>query len=253
MPHQLTDPLQYIFRRAFRVPLQFGYGLPSLAAPKAESIHVDPAFQAELERAQQENRELKNHLATLEAELAERAERIKTLSHIRQQSGWDRMTLVPADTVMSLGPGHLVINRGLRDGLQKGLYAIVDNAIVGRLVQVGTFESELMLITHPKCVMEALILWDRGDTQERQPIVGKLDGTGDGRMRMRINGRSDVRVGDPVHIRRHRFLDIPVIVGRISDYAEAKDEPLLLEVLVDPVTPLTNVQGVCVLCFAGEG
>ena len=249
LPDQWTDSFQFIFRRAFHAPLQFGYGLPSLASPRTESLDLDPVYHADLARLQQENRELQNHLLTLRAELADLATRFDTLAGIPRQSGWERMARVSADAVMALSPGHLVINRGRRDGLQEGLYAIVDNAVVGRLVQVGSFESELLLTTHAKCSVSAFIQPQRTDTEDSRPILGKLDGTGDGRMRMRVRGRSEIRVGDPVHIGRQRFLEIPIIVGYVTEYRLDKDEPLMREVLVEPAASQESIRGVFVLCF----
>jgi cell shape-determining protein MreC len=207
----------------------------------------NPKLQERIDELEKENNRLRNHNKTLVEDLQKREAWISELSGMRQRSGWDRLFLVGANVVMSLTPERLILNRGTRDSVQDGLYAIVDNAIIGRIANANIFDSQLLLVTHPKSSIPAYIKSVDPDSQETRRILAKLDGLAGDRMRMNISKTETIHVGDPVHAQIQRGLDIPFLVGFVSNCIQNKEAPWLWEVLVKPATPLNDLREVHVL------
>ena len=243
LPHHTTRPLQTGFRSVFQWPLRVGQGLPSLAA--ASSRKGATLTDAEGHALQAKVTALENQLATLKADLASVQALSEQLAGIRMQSGWERTALVHADAIMRWSPDLWVINRGHRDGLREGLFAISDNAVVGRLSETGRDEARLVLITHKESSIPTYI----------QPCdaVGKLDGLGNGQMRMRVRRSYDVQVGNTIHVSKlPGLVDVPLVVGRVVGVQRDDEYPTLWNVTVEPAASLQDIKGVSVVRLASE-
>ncbi len=181
-------------------------------------------------------------ITTLKAE----NERLKS---IRSAPELAHLGLETAEVVIAPRPDYLVLNFRIRnpDALSKGLYAIADNAMVGRIVKTNPFDSEVRLVTHPESVIRAYIADSQPNSQTSKQIFGRLEGTAEATMRMVVNSPERIRVGAPVHAQRQPYLPIPFLIGRVSACQEYKESPELWEVLVEPATPLHELREVCVL------
>ncbi|MFC1762440.1 rod shape-determining protein MreC [Planctomycetota bacterium] len=250
--HQVTYPAQSAFRRIFHWPLLLGHKLPSLAAPQlpaGENPHAPHALASAALQAQM--RALENHRDNLMAELHTAQLQIERLSGLRSQLGLENIDLIYANALVSVIPGQLIINRGRQDGVIEGLYAIFDNAIIGRIVNVALHEATLLLITHPDSSIAVSLMLK---TQDTQGPVGKLDGLGNGKMPM-INVRRsvNVQVGDTVHVREQPgILDTPLIIGRVAQVEIDQQHPTLSKVIVEPAAHMDRITWLSVVRLKPE-
>jgi cell shape-determining protein MreC len=247
LDQRVTYPVQSSVRRLFHWPLRLGQGLPSLAAPAPPS----PAggIPGHLYQDQQARiLHLENNIATLRAALAVERQHVAALSGLRQTFGLEDSDLVYASALVDVSPGQWIINRGSRDGVYEGLYALADEAAIGQIIQVGPHEATLLLATHPSSSIAAFLAPEV--PYEAGEAIGKLDGLGNGMMRMRIRRSfDDIKAGTPVHIRQQPgILDIPFLIGRVSQVRIDQQDPVLYEVLVTPAARLDRVTGVSVVC-----
>lgn len=248
LPNSLTLHCQTLFRHTFQVPLQFGSRIPALSAPKQVPQVADPNLQY-VEELETTNQEQSNHIENLERMYADLKADYERLTLVRRNPGLNHLGLEAADVVMAPRPDYLVLNFRIRnpDALNKGLYAIVDNAMVGRIVKANPFDSELRLVTHPESVIRAYIADSQANSQTPKQIFGQLKGTVEGIMRMVVDSREPIRIGAPVHAQKQPYLPVPFLIGRVSGCDHHKESPVLWEVLVEPATPLQNLGQVCVL------
>ena len=249
LPNSLTLHCQTLFRHAFQVPLQFGSRIPALSAPKQVRPVEDPNLLAYVQELETQVQEQSIHIANLEAMCADLQANNERLTLVRRNPQLAHLGLKSADVVMASRPDYLVLNFRIKDpdALNKGLYAIADNAMVGRIVKANPFDSELRLVTHPESVIRAYIADSRAKSPASKQVFGRLEGTAEGTMRMVVDSREPIRVGAPVHAQKQPYLPIPFLIGRVSGCDNHKESPELWEVLVEPATPLHNLRRVDIL------
>lgn len=243
LPNSLTLHCQTLFRHAFQVPLQFGSRIPALSAPKQVPQVAEPNLQY-VQELEEKTKAQSNHIENLERMYADLKADYERLTSVRRNPDLNHLGLEAADVVMAPRPDYLILNFRIQDpdALNKGLYAIVDNAVVGRIVKANPFDSELQLVTHPESVIRAYIADSQAKSQAAKQIFGRLEGTAEGTMRMVVNSQDRIRIGAPVHAQRQPYLPIPFVIGRVSGCDYHKESPVLWEVLVEPATPLHNLR-----------
>lgn len=125
------------------------------------------------------NDELEHTVASLEVEvvrLREIEQDYKRLSSIvNYASDHPDQTLVTADVVALSTTGYqrwVIINRGARDGIQKGNPVITDLGLVGRVEDVAANESWVRLAVDPGSTINARLQTSRGEGA----VSGQLQG-----------------------------------------------------------------------------
>ncbi len=159
-----------------------------------KSLFYGYLFLVELEK---ENRMLKQKIARLEREnqemraLASSGERLRKLLQFRESLS---MKMVAAE-VIGRDPTawfkSLTLNKGERDGVQRGMAVISPEGVVGQILKTGPSHSIVLLITDYNSAVDAMV--------ERTRAKAIVKGTGENRCYLKYLLRSEeVSIGDQV-------------------------------------------------------
>lgn len=147
--------------------------------------------------------ELQQYVAELETALAGLTSEVVTLREIENDyvrlaelAGYDApgrsQETVTADVVSrdtSSTLRTIVINKGTRDGVQRGMAVITGQGLVGRVIEVTANASRVMIITSESSAVAARVLRTRAE--------GAVVGRASGELRMTMLERgADIQIGD---------------------------------------------------------
>ncbi|MEP6636954.1 MAG: rod shape-determining protein MreC [Acidobacteriota bacterium] len=146
-----------------------------------------------------ENEQLKRKLEDTELELrrsrqaALENDRLKGLLHLKENTGYDSVTARVIARDASVWFNTIMINRGSSSGIALNMPVVTPGGIVGRVIAVSPWTSQVMLITDEKAAAGAFI----GQLSE-SGILGSVRGLGDsGLIEMRyVSGLQKVDVGN---------------------------------------------------------
>ena len=151
--------------------------------------------------AADENERLKQQVSLLETELrtsreaAGEAERLKGILNLKEKTGYDS---VPARVIArdpSAWFNAITISAGTSSGVELNMPVVNSNGIVGRVVAVGPWTAQVMLITDDQAAAGAIV----GQLGQSNAL-GSVRGLGkSGVIEMRyVSGLEKVEVGDYV-------------------------------------------------------
>ena len=231
-PQNLTNKFQFAFTYVFRWPLTIGRNI-SLSAVKQQPLRdKDMVTREEYERAL-------NYLANVTQQRDDAYEEIDKLRKIRENRAWERAGFVQADVItVSVDNlrGELIINRGKEDRLEKNLFVLADNSIIGTVSQVAARTARVRLFTDPG-----------------SNIAVKIDGTnklmkGCGNNQASVKMlKQEVKIGTEIMAsKRPGFLDTPTIIGKVVE-CKHNDQPLLWDITVEPVCNIQKIESIHVI------
>jgi rod shape-determining protein MreC len=151
--------------------------------------------------AAEENERLKEQLTLMQSELRiarERSaenERLKALLNLKEQTGYDN---VPARVIgrdPSVWFNTVTIDRGSSSGVRVNMPVVTGGGIVGRVITVNPWSSQVMLITDEKAGAGGVV----GQLGQSGALGSIRGGGGKGLVEMRyVSGLEQVEVGDYV-------------------------------------------------------
>jgi rod shape-determining protein MreC len=230
-PQRLTNKFQLTFARTFSWPLSIGRGI-SLAT-RAQLV-TDSVPRREFEQ-------LKSHLANVTQERDQEHGRVEQLSGLRLRPDWQRISFVLADiiTVSDGTRSELTINRGKEDGVAKDQFVLADNSIIGRISAVSSRTAQVRLFTDPASKIPVTIA--------KLNIKRVMQGSGGGTARI-LNLQIEVKKGDEVlALKQPGFLDVPMIIGRVTECKRDEQNPMVWDVTVEPVCDIKELKSVAVI------
>jgi rod shape-determining protein MreC len=138
-------------------------------------------LQEEVRRLQRENDEL--------WESSYAAERLRRLLQLKARVP---ATMIPAE-VIAYSPSAwfrtIVINKGLRDGVQKGMPVVTWEGVVGKVMRTSSGSSIILLVVDRNSSIDVLV--------QRTRTRGLIEGEGGSRCQLRHVPRTDdIEVGD---------------------------------------------------------
>lgn len=226
-------------------PIQDGVGV--LVRPFSEGAGAI----TDLFAIRSENRELRARLAVLE-------ERRRVFDDLERENAELRDLLAIADRteldtvaarVVALAPSNfewtITIDVGSNDGVGRGMPVIDGDGLVGRVIQVTSEASRVLLAIDPSFSVAA--------RSTRNGEVGVLDGRGGDPMVFRLlDPAAVVEVGDAVTTSSYRGGAFPagIPIGTVSQVAGG-GSPLTREVQVNPYVDFTQLQHVLVVFSTG--
>ncbi len=156
---------------------------------------------ANLSSTTSENEQLAQQLAETELELrkareaAAQNERLRSLLNLKERIGYERVVALVIARDASVWFNTIIINRGSAAGIALNMPVVTAEGIVGRVVAVSPWTSQVMLITDEKAAAGAII----GQLGE-SGALGSVRGLGtSGLVEMRyVSGLQKVEVGDYV-------------------------------------------------------
>lgn len=202
----------------------------------------------------QENEQLKQRLSELEAQLntARQAEfenqRLQALLDLKQQN---EVASVPARVIArdpSVWFNTITINRGSTSGVAVNMPVVTGGGIVGRVITVSPFASQVMLITDEKAGAGAVV-GQLGQSGALGSVRGRAD-LGVSIIEMRyVSGLEKVEVNDTVMTTGQDGIYPPGLnVGRVVDVKNGTATQAH-QILIQPGAQLDHLEEVAVLLY----
>ncbi len=201
-----------------------------------------------------ENEQLKQRMAALENELnnARQAEteneRLRALLNLNEKSD---IKSVPARVIArdpSVWFNTITINRGSTSGVSVNMPVVTGTGIVGRVITVSPFASQVMLITDEKAGAGAVV-GQLGQSGALGSVRGRAD-LGVGIIEMRyVSGLEKVEVNDSVMTTGQDGIYPPGLnVGRVVDVKNGTATQAH-QILIQPGAQLDHLEEVAVLLY----
>jgi rod shape-determining protein MreC len=202
----------------------------------------------------QENEQLKERLAQVETELrtARQAEaendRLKALLNLNEQT---TIKSVPARVIArdpSVWFNTITINRGSSSGVEVNMPVVTPGGIVGRIITVGPFSSQVMLITDEKAGAGAVV-GQLSQSGALGSVRGRAD-LGAALIEMRyVSGLEKVEVNDYVMTTGQDGIYPPGLnIGRVVDVKNGTATQAH-QILIQPGAQLDHLEEVAVLLY----
>jgi rod shape-determining protein MreC len=201
-----------------------------------------------------ENEQLKERLSSLETELhtarqtAAEAERLRSLLNLNQQTN---IKSLPARVIArdpSVWFNTITINCGSSSGVEMNMPVVTAGGIVGRIITVGPWSSQVMLITDEKAGAGAVV-GQLGQSGALGSVRGRAD-LGVGLIEMRyVSGLEKVEVNDYVMTTGQDGIYPPGLnVGRVIDVKNGTATQAH-QILIQPGAQLDHLEEVAVLLY----
>ncbi len=199
-----------------------------------------------------ENEQLRDQIAALQSELRTAREnvaendRLRGLLNLKEQTGY---TSVPARVIgrdPSIWFNTVTIDRGSANGVTVNMPVVTGGGIVGRVITVSPFSSQVMLITDEKAGVGGIV-----GQLGQSGALGSVRGGGEkGLVEMRyVSGLEAIEVGDYVRTTGQDGIYPPGLnVGEVVDLKRGSaTEPH--QILIKPSARLDQLQDVAVLLY----
>jgi rod shape-determining protein MreC len=204
--------------------------------------------------AAQENEQLKQRVSALEVELntarqaAAENERLRALLKLNEETQYNS---VPARVIArdpSVWFNTITINRGSTSGIAVNMPVVTGGGIVGRVITVSPFASQVMLITDEKAGAGAVV-GQLGQSGALGSVRGRAD-LGVGIIEMRyVSGLEKVEVNDTVMTTGQDGIYPPGLnVGRVVDVKNGTATQAH-QILIQPGAQLDHLEEVAVLLY----
>ena len=201
-----------------------------------------------------ENEQLKERLAKAEAELhaARQAEaendRLKSLLELRDKSD---IKSIPARVIArdpSIWFNTITINRGSSSGVAVNMPVVTGGGIVGRVITVSPWASQVMLLTDEKAGAGAVV-GQLGQSGALGSVRGRAD-LGVSVIEMRyVSGLEQVEVGDYVMTTGQDGIYPPGLnIGKVVDVKKGTATQAH-QILIQPGAQLDHLEEVAVLLY----
>jgi len=194
---------------------------------------------------------LQEEASVLRSQVLERREIIQENARLKQLFDFKRSFIFSSIAANVIGrdptnwSSSIVIDRGKKDGLQPGMPVVNSLGVVGKVSEVGSSTSRVLLLTDPNFSVAALVQRNR----ENGLVAGTLTGT----CRMKyLSYDANVKVGDRV-ITSKLSSAFPegLLIGVVTKVEESQSSPTL-ECLVNPMVSLSQVEEVLVILNSTE-
>src|SRR6185437_10023358 len=200
-----------------------------------------------------ENEQLKERLTSLETELhtaqqkAAEAERLRALLNLNETI---KISSVPARVIArdpSVWFNTITINRGSSSGIEMNMPVVTGGGIVGRVITVSPWASQVMLLTDEKAGAGAVV--GQLGSGALGSVKGRAD-TGVALIEMRyVSGLEKVEVGDSVMTTGQDGIYPPGLnVGRVVDVKNGTATQAH-QILIQPGAQLDQMEEVAVLLY----
>jgi len=241
-PNPIRNAVSYVV-----YPLQFA--LERLARPVRQATSgIGDWFSLRADNAalREENERLRNQVVLLEEARLENETLRRQLDF---KSAVPSMTMLPAE-VIGRDPNtllqYLLIDRGSADGIAVSMPVLTDQALVGRISEVSTHSSKVMLITDPSSSVSCLI--------QRTRATGSVQGYPDNDLVMRYIPQGDTVAAGDVVLTSGLGGNFPkrLLVGQVLS-VETSDVEVFQLAHVAPAVSLADLEMVMVLLEFGAG
>ena len=235
VPQSLASKFQFTFVHFFRGPLSICRNF-TLFAPKHQSF-TDVVSRSKYTK-------LRNHLANNIQLLQQEHQKVKKLSGLYDRFAWKGANFVLADVIIAFideSRGEFIINRGKNDGLAKGQFVLNHFSIIGTVSDFDSRTARVQLVTDPKSKIAVEIA--------ELNVGGIMQGNGNDSAKIQLlPTKYKIKIGNIVYARKNPgLLDIPMIVGTVSQCKRDDENPLLWDITVKPACDIGKLSSVAVI------
>lgn len=232
-PKSVTNKFQFAFARTFGWPLGIGRSI-TLAADTPSDADVV---------SRREHNQLRNHLANIIEQRNQAQKEVEKLSSLRVKPAWERMKFILADVITdSEGPqNELIINRGAEDGLARKQFVLGDNSIIGTISGISANRAKVKLFTDLMSKIPVRI--------EQSDVVRMMHGAGGNSAKIQLlQINLEVKKDNIVLVdKKPGLLDVPMIIGKITECERDEKAPSLWDITVEPVCDIQRLNYVAVI------
>ena len=231
-PQNLTSKFQFAFTYVFRWPLTIGRIISLSAATQRPIRDKDIVSRDEYEK-------LLNHLVNVTQQRDDAQLNFQKISKMRNKPAWERAGFVQADVItvkVDNLSGELYINRGKEDGLEKNLFVLADNSIIGTISDVDKRTARVRLFTDPASNIAVRI----GNSDKL------MKGCGNNQAKVEMLKQKIGIDKEIMASKRPGFLGPPMIIGKVVQ-SKHNDQPLLWDIIVEPVCNIQKVESIHVI------
>ena len=223
LPHTLTSRLNLLFASVFNPVLQIGRSGEQLRQSGTDSV------------SRGEYDKLWKAYENLHAQLKKLHEEYETVSLLRQRLPLPGTGFLLCEvTSINRGVRHeMILNRGAEHGVRVNQLVLSENrdSVLGTVIETADQVCRVRLLTDPAQNLEILIRRPGTD----QMIPGRLVGDGRAGCKIPLLPRDyDIRTKDVVYAAaKPGRLEVPVVVGEISQVKRDDQSPLLWDISVE--------------------
>ena len=232
---KFLGPLKFKIIEITSIPIKL-FSTPILEIKKI--IYYHRIFD-EYKRLKQEVTVLKSRLVGLEEVIHENNRYEKLLEFKRKL-----LYSSEAANVIGRDPSQwnstMIIDKGQQDGIRQGMPVVNASGVIGKIAEVGSRASKVILVTDPQFSVAALI--------QRTRDNGIVSGTLQGNCRLRyLNPETELQLGDKV-ITSKLSSSFPegLIIGEISQIFENPNNSTF-EYILEPAVSLSEIEEVLVI------
>lgn len=220
--------------------------LRNLAASARHALAL-PAPAGETDETRRRNAYLADQVARLKAENDKLQAQLAQASNIRRLAPGPDTLLLQADVVLPSDSSpwrrSMTVALGTRGGAARGMLALHNDRLVGRIIESGPWESRIQLVTDPGFRARAVAVpkTSASGVSFEQRHVGVYEGTsGSGGLLKWIQGDTQVENGAMVLTTADPANGVPagLILGRVSAVSRGRGASLSVD-----VEPLLNFRG----------
>ena len=235
VPQSSASKFQFAFVRFFHGPLNICRNF-TLFAPKHQSF-TDVVSRSKYTR-------LRNYLANNIQLLQQERQKVEKLSGLYDRFAWKGANFVLADVITAFidgSRGEFIINRGKNDGLAKGQFVLNHYSIIGTVSDLDSRTARVQLVTDPKSKIAVKIA--------ELNVGGIMQGNGNNSAKIQLlPTKHKIKIGNIVYVRKKPgLLDIPMIVGTVSQCKRDDENPLLWDITVKSACDIGKLSSVAVV------
>lgn len=191
------------------------------------------------ERLRKENNLLRNKINSLN-EIYLENNRLKTLLSLKKQSSFKVIAAKVIGRSNDNWSSVIVIDRGTMSGVRRGMSVINYLGLIGRVIEVSSGDSKILLLSDPNMAVSAIV--------QRSRQEGLVSGTLGARLVMRyLPEEPDLKVGDKIVTSGlNPAYPKGLLIGKVIEVAK-EFSTLSRYAIIEPAANLSNIEEVLVI------
>ena len=233
-PQSFTSKFQLAFVHVFRWPLSIG-GNMVMTAQTQQPLGgtVGPS-----------DIQYRNAIANFKETLAQQQKDFDKLYGLYNTYVWEGTDFGLADVITATVEGNrneLTISCRKTNGLEKGQFVLGNESIIGTISDVSSSTASVKLFTDPTSRIAVKI----GELDIKKWMQGNGNKTAKIPL---VSIEHEIREGDNVFARKKaKFLDAPVIIGRVARLKRDDKDPLFWDITVEPACDIEQLEDVAII------
>ena len=272
LPAKFTDKANFAISGIINLVSSKPYSLAAETSSQIEEV-IEP--NDEYNSLLQRYNSILNELNNTQSEVEYQRRHIEELSNIRSEFSFGRATLVRAHITAedtSISRNCKIINRGSRDGVRPGLYALASNevtaeadfadrpnyavwksAVAGKVIDVGLTSSTVQMINDPAFTESVIVKAAHGRNVDFES-EGIIYYEGKGVIKVKhVETTCPVKPGDPIFLKAsEKTMPIDVIIGYVESCNYNPDNAVLWNITVQPAIDLNDIKDVILVFHSIE-